>query len=576
MKKILLFLVGTLYCVGTMAQWTDDPSLNNRITADGASLYDAVPVVSKNGITYLVFNKLVDGNIATYVQIIDKEGNKLFPDEGKLISAKKTWTFTLVNQLAFADNDGNVLLLVLDTRSDSPDNSLNLVIYKVSPTGELLWGEDGIDINHGIAYGMEAQIKVIQLEDGSYVFAWSRTASPERSIQLQRLSGNGEFLWDKNLELKETNVVYNYPYLTNAGNNTFVLVYTRGTAIMAKKLDFDGESIWPKDVRIYDGANLPSIPLQNVFSVLPDPNGGVFVGWYDFRQGPNVESAIVAYVKPNGELGFTGTEGGERVGYSNYRGFSPRMAYDKAKNCVYVISRETSGSQSYQRFVLQKLAMSGELLWDLEGIQIDELSGNVQLGYHTIQSVGNGQFAVFYLQNRGFSDISPIAALIDGETGDFVWPEEKINLSTVVTRKANLIPSQLIDGKYWITSWADDRTEDHIENLAIYMQKLNLDGSFGNKETAIQLPVKNTGFSVQSSFIEETAQFVVENTKAGNADITIYSLSGQKVASVFHGQMAQGTENIQWNTKTASVKSGIYFATLRNAEGQKTLRIIIK
>jgi hypothetical protein len=58
-------------------------------------------------------------------------------------------------------------------------------------------------------------------------------------------------------------------------------------------------------------------------------------------------------------------------------------------------------------------------------------------------------------------------------------------------------------------------------------------------------------------------------------DLSIYSLSGQKAATVYHGTAAQGVRQIQWD-KPAALSRGIYIARLTDAEGTvKTTRIII-
>ena len=71
------------------------------------------------------------------------------------------------------DKDGNAIVVVHDLRnSPSEEQLLSYTIYKVSPEGEMLWGNEGLSIDGGISYETSAAMKVIQLEDGSYVFAW--------------------------------------------------------------------------------------------------------------------------------------------------------------------------------------------------------------------------------------------------------------------------------------------------------------------------------------------------------------------------------------------------------------------
>lgn len=95
-----------------------------------------------------------------------------------------------------------------------------------------------------------------------------------------------------------------YPYLINSGDNQFILVYAKGSNqdLYARKIDFDGTSVWPEDTRIYRGG-FGSIPLWTILNVQPSGDGGVILSWNDDRYYTNTESAYLSYVKPNGELG---------------------------------------------------------------------------------------------------------------------------------------------------------------------------------------------------------------------------------------------------------------------------------
>jgi hypothetical protein len=592
MKKTLLTVFGFLSCIVAMAQWSDDPDVNNRITPDDYLFYDCGFATTKDGLSYVVFEKPITtdelSGTATFLQIITKDGVKLFPDEGKLISHYRTLTYTMINSLVFADNDGNALIFVSDLRHSSASD-LSYTVYKVSPTGELLWGANGVDLGRGVTSSIEAGIKAIQLEDGSYILAWQRLNNDHAvmGVVIERLSKDGELLWETPLEIKGT-TENSYPKLVNAGNNQFILVYIKGSsrALTARKIDFDGESVWSEEVCVYRGSyTIPA--LESVFDVTSDNQGGVFVNWYDDRSNTKKESAYVSYVKSNGQFGFSTTDnsGEVRVGYANFRQFASRTAYDQASNSLYVVWRESNAGESYRRFVIQKLAITGELLWDPDGIQIVEADHPESLGYYTIQNAGAGKFAVFYMYSYyPYRDTYSIAALLDGETGESLWT---IPFATYLPNQASskgnkdsLVSSLLIKNKYWLTLWTDYRESSDLYHGSLYIQRVNLDGTLGSQEedeTAIQIPaMKNNDFTVTPSLIKETALFTVNNPQAGNVNISLYSAAGQKVATVYDGQLNAGTHTLPWNAKTAHLGSGIYIVKLITTEGNKSTHIIIK
>jgi hypothetical protein len=481
----------------------------------------------------------------------------------------------MTGRLVFVDKDGNALLPVADCKNSNVEGTkgLSYRVYKISPEGEHLWSSEGITLGELMPLGFESKMNIVQLEDKSYVFAYIRSIGNERpKIHLRHVAENGNLL--ELVELGESGVSYDYPYVTNTGNRQFALVYTRGGVLLSQKYDFDLTTLWSQPTRIYTGP-FPGVPLQNVISVCPDPKGGVFVAWYDSRDGNNRDAVRIAHVKTDGELGFTGEEGGEKVSFSGYRALRPRIIYDDKKDCLYTIWYEIDGGQTYQRLMMQKLARTGELLWDADGLLIQE-ANKEEIGHYSIQMAGD-QFAVFYMIQHGYTNVSAFAALIDGTDGSFVWTDEKVKFAAGASYKASLLSSPLIDNSYWLTIWGDNRDGVSTENPPIYMQKVNRDASLGGTPTAIH-PVNiiaKTTFGANPSYVREATQFAFENPKAGTVDISIYSLSGQKAATVYHGTAAQGALQIPWD-KPVALSRGIYIARLTDAEGTvKTTRIII-
>ena len=240
MKKLLLTVLVTVCCWAANAQWSDDPTENNRITPLATEIYDHELKVSGDGTSFVVFNRPTGGNTATFLQIIDINGNMLFSDEGMLISNEQTLSWTMVDQLLFVDDDGNAIVVVVDCRHSAGED-ISYTLYKVSPTGEMLWGENGLDLCGGATYGLVADMNIIQLEDGSYVCSWM-VETNNVYIQLQRISKAGELLWDEaNARLYDPSTPHEYPYLVNAGDNQFIVVFSRGTIfnrnIRARKFD---------------------------------------------------------------------------------------------------------------------------------------------------------------------------------------------------------------------------------------------------------------------------------------------------------------------------------------------------
>ena len=165
---------------------------------------------------------------------------------------------------------------------------------------------------------------------------------------------------------------------------------------MARKIDFDGESAWSEDLKIYQGG-FPAIPLHLMVRVIPDNKGGAFVGWRDDRFFTNYETAYVSHITSDGRLGFTAGVDGQATGYNEYlRQFSPEMYYSESEDCLYTVWRVTTAAQGWQGVKIQKLAMSGELLWSTEGEDVLPLT-ETTVGYNSISGAPEGGVKAFYM-----------------------------------------------------------------------------------------------------------------------------------------------------------------------------------
>jgi hypothetical protein len=483
--------------------WSGNPQRNNRIT-DGKPTGHEFETFRDGSVRFMLLCPPLTSR-STFLQSLDSEGVKQFPDTGKLVTKERTWQTIWVNDLLFVDSEGNSIVAASDLRRTSGTDE-SYTLYKLSPSGEHLWAEAGIDLNRGVTYGLTGKLGAIQLEDSSYVFTWMSQSGSERSrVELQRLSKDGEFLWENNIVLQESGVSVDYPRLVNAGNNEFILIYIQGKQVLAQKYDSGGTAVWESVTSIYSGAKFPTtVPLQTIINVERGPEGSVFVSWWDYRIDPNKETPYVAHVKADGSLGFLQTPDGERVSYSANRVFSPKMVYDGENNCLYSVFRETNNTQTSQWLTVQKMAMDGELLWETEGIGIESISGTgTGISSYDIQAAGKGQFAVFYLLAASSSkNTTGWATLIDGENGDFVWESEKVGFSTLPSGKSDLRTGRPADNRSWVVSWLDARGSEAIANQSLYVQRINFDGSLGKREIppcAVPFDLAATGVTSTSA-----------------------------------------------------------------------------
>lgn len=454
-----------------------------------------------------------------------------------------------------SDSEGNAVISVVDCRNSSGTDQ-SYTAYKVSPSGEMLWGEDGIAISDPLApTSLAACMNLIELEDHSYVFAWTEMDDSSRQhICLQRFNQSGVAQWGKGLTLD--NDVSSYPYLVNSGENTFVMVYARTSSavLYARKMDFEGESVWGKDVRIYRGGwTTPA--LQTQVKVAPSGDGGVLVSWNDDRNSTNVESPYLSYVTPDGKLGFAGQsdEADVKLSYEGWRCFNVAAVSAADNSCFYAVWRSTNTSQTWQGIMMQKLSREGELLWGDYAPAIMPMA-ETSLGYISVQQAGADGACAFFEEYLQYYDVTAYASRFDAE-GNMVWPDGIIALTPQGRGTSNL-QSQAMGSDRWLVNWTDIGSGADDKATTFFMTVLNEDGTLGIDTAGIhEINADNN-----SSLIFDGAN--IQTTSPDGSTVRIYNPVGAEVAAL----------KVVGGVVTPRLTPGIYFANSDNA----VIKFIIK
>ncbi len=185
MKKVLCFAILLAISNLVFAQWSSDPASNNVVS--NLSGDQAIPkTAATNENIYFGWYSNDTGSYQMRLQMFNAAGVMQWAENGILISdnAQETW---LTDWDMTADNDGNAILTFNDSRSGNWD----IYAYKISPTGEFLWGDNGIQLSTGA--GMDAAPVVEVTEANNVYVAWS--AMDEAKSYVQKLNSDGTLPW---------------------------------------------------------------------------------------------------------------------------------------------------------------------------------------------------------------------------------------------------------------------------------------------------------------------------------------------------------------------------------------------
>ena len=570
MKRVILFFALAISGLGLAnAQWSSDPAENKQLLEE--SYWSTEFAMRSDGSFFILsVNPLEDINHVTPILFyFDKDGNKVW-DEPIIFDIDSTLTWIKTNTQLMVDNEGNAIVVAQDLCGYQIEK---YTAWKVNPQGEHMWSEDGVNL-HGET-GMpdadvNAALKMTQMPDGSYIFAWMGDG-----IMLQKVSSDGQLLWGKGKNIGSGA----YPYVFDAGDGDIMVIYQTG-GLEARRLDFEGNDVWPEPVSVFSGELNSQIPAWTYLKFTPTSDG-VIAGYYGF-EGTSAHYSMISYIKFDGTHAFPEADEGLRLGYSDNFGFSPAVAVDEENQAIYAVWQEYPGAQSIQRMVCQKISMDGELLWDSEGFELMPMESR-PVSYQTV-SIGPkgailfGVMEQYDIDNNGLGANDPInvhAFLMNGN-GEFVWDDTSKIVCNVPSVKYDLTCLPYANDQ-WIFLWEDCRVDGGVDGGHIFGQNIRLDGSMGTETANERVSQISQNLTITPNPVEEYARIQYDyngNTTQG-AQISLVNLNGATVATIYRGNVVPGRNIIEWS-RPSGLASGMYIIRVQIGQEMVFVKIILR
>jgi hypothetical protein len=579
--KKLICLVFIVIPIFLCAQWSNDPLVNTLIAGTDIGDQSGPKIAVDNSGSYYI-SSFVDVGPPVYYNVymhkLDANGNKLWGEDGLLISNHNNET-SLSDYSMITGQDNTAILVFDDIREGAGFN--NMYAYRISPDGSFLWGNDGVELSNNYYY--EYFSKAIVTENGNYIFAWYRCYnehSCKNSVVIQKVSPDGELVWDNELEIINSDTTYWRPQLVPAENDNFIVVWFKTVRvglymyfnyIYAQKFDSDGNEVWPSIVPVCDLDTLANcLPFYIYPVVKSDNNNGFFVCWSDSRLDYIRNHTYVQYIDANGNTSWT--ENGLLASLNtSLNQVSPEIEYIPASDELYVFWKKTDEA-NFSGMFGQKFSISGQRMWSDTGQVFEPLLYDPLGDYCYINaklSPENDILVTYqkdtsYIDQKGRAPYNKIMAMRVDESGQFVWEDKKIVMSSYRSSKIEMTACK-ISNNQCIAVWIDDRPDLFLPGK-LYAQNIQLNGELGSSigindfdQTLIpSLQMYPNPFNPPT-----TISFSIH--KAGLAELSIYNIKGQKVRSLFNEEFEIGTHEVVWDgTDNAGkqVSSGIYLYKL--------------
>jgi len=468
MKKSIFTLSALfLMVIYGHAQFTSNPAENTQLS--DLSGEQAIPkiAVCSDGSMYISWFSNESSNYNMRMQYLDANGNPQWENNGLLISDEPQMSW--LTDYDLTTDPANYAIV---TFQDIRETDNNPVGYRVSPSGEMAWGETGIMLSNNANF--EPAPKVCATEAGNIIFAW-QSAGDANEVHMQKVSPTGELLWGDGIELSESGVEYTAPYLLPADGDYAFLMWHKETGpfwapnrgLYVQKLNTDGSFMWAQELEIFAPVAAGAVVS---LEMCRDNDGGIIFSKYGNDVG-NHFNCWVQHMSADGTLSmpantFVSTSQSQLHMY-------PSPAFLPETEEIIVFFSEQDLNQNQRGLYAQKFDLQGNRQWTDDGKTLIPLSNN---DYSLPQANGymDKAICVYGAYEFGNAAEQKVQAVMLDTDGNYVWDDEFIDMSTVQSSKMHRVLAP-ISGGQWVAVWGDERNG----NRDIYAQNIHPDGSMG-------------------------------------------------------------------------------------------------
>jgi len=484
-KHILsAMLLSALPLWDAVAQWNTTKTPFTIVDCEGKNEYYAVTphfARTTDGKTWMAYKVWTSEGVSTYVQLLDQDGKLVFDGPlGIRLNSYPTNTWWSEYGLDIA-SDGSALVTVADARNTEPIEGLYYAfvptIYKISQSGEFLWGADGISFPDYIS----GSLTNVYVNGDDVYFQFNCTSADERGTYTCRIDPNGTVaVGPKSLAGQ---------MIASEGSDMLAFS-SSGEGSTVQRYNRDLEPVWDAPI-VYDTLSYSGHDLRP-YKIVSDGEGGAAVAFV-CAMGSDGHNIRAQYVTADGDLGF-GLVGKYLYNYMEYDHNYCGIALNPTTKEILV-----DWQDKLDRYTVSvgKLNYGGDYLWGETGIQIDEKASTEVLQFSRVGygSLSCGDWMVAYSNMLEWEKSALIVKRLSA-SGSVMW-EKAVGRSFGIND-----PTMIVEEDYTYIFWRDD-----VKNALYGLRIVNEDGTY----TAID------GTPIDTS-----------NSSQGEA---IYSIGGQRLST---------------------------------------------
>jgi predicted lipoprotein with Yx(FWY)xxD motif len=523
-------------------------------TANNDQITTAI-VSDGSGGSIIAWQDYRNGNYDIYAQRMSAVGLVLWTMNGVAIC---TLDSSQQQPQLVSDGSGGAIIAWQDFRNGNFD----IYAQRVNSSGSAQWAANGVTI----CTAAFDQLNIAMTGDGlgGAVLTWEDNRSnvvecPD--IYAQRVDASGAALWTaEGVSICNEASAQHGPRLVGDGSGgAFITWYDRRASdydIYTQRVASGGAVQWTTN----GVATCTMATDQLKPDICSDGADGVIIAWYDYRattdfniyaqrQGPG--GAIVWAVD--------GVVMNNNVGYDQ---INPRIVSDGVGGAIIAWQDYVTGTTS--DIYAQRVAAAGAVQWTATGVIICTAAGD-QMNPQIVTDGSSGAF-VTWDDRRDTANYNIYAQRIAADAA-INWSAEGYPICAADSSQTS--PAMASDGNLGaILAWQDFRNG----NYDIYAQGFDISGI----GVEVGPPPNGSALYLSPAFPNPSPAAVgISYTlpRSGAVELSVYNITGQKVAGLAAGVMFAGRHEASWNG--AFVAAGVYFFRLSFDGKTQANRIVV-
>ncbi len=236
-----------------------------------------------------------------YAQKIDYEGNFSWGEEGLLLYSTSEDAFSESLQITSDGSGGAIIAWHQQPRGRIESGSvkalcMDIFVQKVEADGNIIWQEGGLplEINKAAAEAFPIEPRLVDDGSGGAIIIW-RDAR-EGTVYAQRIKADGTMSWQAGGIKVASTSLNPFPMIVSDEAGGAIVSYSLEEGLCVQRLNESGETVWPEN-----GIQVTGNEYQG-YSIAPDGQGGLIVGWGVGKGLFGSEKAYIQRVSANGRL----------------------------------------------------------------------------------------------------------------------------------------------------------------------------------------------------------------------------------------------------------------------------------